>query len=99
MSPPFLKRFPLADAITTGLIEFDFIMVGAWAKSARGATATVKPAAALERTNRRLFISYRTTAGPSVAIRTFVIGYGPYSRFFMKARPEADFRYFSKLLS
>jgi hypothetical protein len=63
-----LKRFPLADAITTGLTEFDFIMVGAWAKRVRGATATVKPAAALERTNRRLFITYRNTARRSVAI-------------------------------
>src|SRR2546428_13044273 len=69
-SPPFLNLLPLADAITTGLIDFEFIIVGACAKRARGATATVKPTAALERTNRRLFISDQTTAGRSMAICT-----------------------------
>jgi hypothetical protein len=48
MSPPFLNLLPLAEAITTGLTDFEFIIVGVCAKSARGATATVNPAAALE---------------------------------------------------
>src|ERR1700704_6353945 len=70
ISPPFLNLLPWADAITTGLINFEFIIVGACAKSARGATATVKPAAALERTNRRLFMSDQTTAVRPVAMST-----------------------------
>src|ERR1700694_4964489 len=68
MSPPFLNLLPLADAITTGFTDFEFIMVGGWAKSARGATATVNPAAALEHTKRRLFMSEQSTAVRSVAI-------------------------------
>ncbi len=71
MSPPFLNLLPFAEAITTGLTDFEFIMVGAWAKSARGATATVKPAAALERTNRRLFMSDQTTERVRLTISTF----------------------------
>src|SRR5438270_9972240 len=68
MSPPFLNLLPLADAITTGLIDFEFMIVGDCAKNARGATATVKPATALERTKRRLFISDQTT--PEGAVTT-----------------------------
>src|SRR2546421_4801689 len=67
-SPPFLNLLPLADAITTGLIDFEFMIVGDCAKNARGATATVKPATALERTKWRLFISDQTTPGGAMTI-------------------------------
>src|SRR6266446_7739022 len=70
-SPPFLNLLPLADAITTGLIDFEFMIVGGCAKSVRGATAMVKPATALERTKRRLFMSDQTTPGGTVTIRQF----------------------------
>jgi type IV secretory pathway VirB4 component len=43
-------------------------MVGAWAKSARGATATVNPVAALEQTKRRLFISDQITIWATVTM-------------------------------
>ena len=74
MSPPFLNLLPLADAITTGLIDFEFMIVGDCAKNARGAIATVKPATALERTKRRLFILHPITGGRGKATRNLRFG-------------------------
>ena len=44
--PPFLKRLPLADEITSGLTLFGVITVGAWPNSAAGCIAP-SPATAL----------------------------------------------------
>src|SRR5947209_15697790 len=57
MSPPFLNLFPLAEATTTGLTDFELITVGACPKSARGVTARVKPPATLDCMKRRLFMT------------------------------------------
>jgi hypothetical protein len=72
MSPPFLNLLPLAEAITTGLTGLEFITVGACPKSARGATARVKPPATLDCTKRRLFMLHPTTGCDRVAICSFL---------------------------
>src|SRR5512145_2077774 len=52
--PPFLKRFPLADAMTTGLALPEVTMVGPWADVC-ATDAAANPAAAPVFTNSRRF--------------------------------------------
>ena len=54
--PPFLKRLPFEEEITTGLLAEGVIIVGACAKAPRGAAAAAIPAAVLVTTNSRRLI-------------------------------------------